>query len=371
MIRRLALAATLALGAFDTAGAAEWHPYRHISQAPLGFWFVAVMVIGALLLFTYWAVERPVSGREASPSRKGYHALGALVLAMTVFTLLLYVVVAGRIDALGASDDAWAWSPGETLQDPGGSDMSGEPYRGYQVYRAEGCTYCHTMYVRPQDIATGWAPGATEADVSVPQDFANYPYTLLGTQRNGPDLSIIGRQIPDMSYQIAHLQNPRQFKPNSIMPRYDYMSQDDLQDLAAYLVSLGNDPRKLKAGTLDDADTATGSGGPSVPTDTDTPAAQGKKLYSSLGCVGCHSTDGARNVGPTFQGLYGHDVALESGETVTADDGYLTRAIRDPKADIVKGYPAVMPAAYGDMSDADLDALIAFIESLSDDSGSH
>jgi cytochrome c oxidase subunit 2 len=49
--------------------------------------------------------------------------------------------------------------------------------------------------------------------------------------------------------------------------------------------------------------------------------------------------------------------------TVTADAAYLTRAIRDPAAEIVAGYPPVMPP-YAGLAEAEVAALIAWMESL-------
>jgi len=69
----------------------------------------------------------------------------------------------------------------------------------------------------------------------------------------------------------------------------------------------------------------------------------GAGLYASLGCQGCHSLDGSKSTGPTFKGLYGSQVQLTNGKTVTADEKYLLDSIIDPDLDIVKGYqPGVM-----------------------------
>jgi len=69
----------------------------------------------------------------------------------------------------------------------------------------------------------------------------------------------------------------------------------------------------------------------------------GKGLYASLGCQGCHSLDGSKSTGPTFKGLYGSQVQLTNGKTVTADEQYLLDSIIDPDLDIVQGYqPGVM-----------------------------
>jgi len=95
-------------------------------------------------------------------------------------------------------------------------------------------------------------------------------------------------------------------------------------------------------------------------------AAIGEALAKQNGCLGCHSTDGSRRVGPSFKGLFGSQRSvLKEGEerTVTADAGYLAHAIKEPGEEVVKSYPAVMPP-YPALSDADLGALIAWLESL-------
>lgn len=84
----------------------------------------------------------------------------------------------------------------------------------------------------------------------------------------------------------------------------------------------------------------------------------------ALGCVSCHSTDGARSEGPTWKGLYGSQVTLADGSTVTVDDAYLRRAILDPQADVAPGYVTAMPTV--DVSEAEVDRLVAYIQTLSD-----
>jgi cytochrome c2 len=80
-------------------------------------------------------------------------------------------------------------------------------------------------------------------------------------------------------------------------------------------------------------------------------------------CIGCHSVDGSTMVGPSWKGIYGESVQLESGETVVIDDAYLTRAIVDPLAEIVKGYPPAMPP-YSWLTAQQIADIIAYIKSL-------
>ena len=80
-----------------------------------------------------------------------------------------------------------------------------------------------------------------------------------------------------------------------------------------------------------------------------TPEDRGAFWHSAegLGCVACHSLDGAPGVGPTWQGLYGRQEELEDGGTVTVDDPYITTSIIDPNAQITAGYlPNLMPQNY-------------------------
>ncbi len=91
----------------------------------------------------------------------------------------------------------------------------------------------------------------------------------------------------------------------------------------------------------------------------------GKKLYSKLGCVACHSTDGSIKIAPTFQGLYGKQEELTDGTFVTVNDDYIKQSILMPQKQVTKGYAPIMPTFQGRVSERDISGLIAFIKSLS------
>jgi cytochrome c oxidase subunit 2 len=98
-----------------------------------------------------------------------------------------------------------------------------------------------------------------------------------------------------------------------------------------------------------------------------TTAGPGAAIAQKMGCVGCHSTDGSTLVGPSWKGLYGHPVTVTTNgadRTVTADDAYLERSIREPAADVVKGFPNVMPSFKGRLSDSDVKQLVDYIKKL-------
>ena len=95
------------------------------------------------------------------------------------------------------------------------------------------------------------------------------------------------------------------------------------------------------------------------------PAERGQKLYETYGCRACHSIDGSPLVGPTWKGLYGSDRKFTDGSTATADDAYLTEAIRTPGAKVVDGFQDLMPAAIAaSMTNQQIQDVIEFIKSL-------
>lgn len=92
------------------------------------------------------------------------------------------------------------------------------------------------------------------------------------------------------------------------------------------------------------------------------PAAEGRAVAVDNGCAACHGADGQGAIGPAWAGLAGSTVTLEDGRQVVADTAYLRRSVLEPDADLVDGYTVAMPKA--DLEPAEVDALIAYIESL-------
>lgn len=95
-----------------------------------------------------------------------------------------------------------------------------------------------------------------------------------------------------------------------------------------------------------------------------TAAAEGRSIARSNGCAACHGRNGEGGPGPAFVGLFGSTVELDDASTVAADVDYLIESIRDPGAKTVAGYGIVMPT--NDLSDAEIAAVIAWIEALAD-----
>jgi len=90
----------------------------------------------------------------------------------------------------------------------------------------------------------------------------------------------------------------------------------------------------------------------------------GKRVAEAHGCFKCHSTDGEQHIGPTWTDLYMRKTLLLTGETITAEEGYLTESMMDPYAKVVKGYQQVMPSYRGKLTAPEAAALVEFIKSL-------
>ena len=92
---------------------------------------------------------------------------------------------------------------------------------------------------------------------------------------------------------------------------------------------------------------------------------KGLELLGTKGCLGCHTTDGTRKVGPTFKGLYGSNVTVVTNgreRTIAADEDYIERSVRNPGADVVKGYPNIMPKI--PVTDEELKEILEYLETL-------
>jgi mono/diheme cytochrome c family protein len=183
-----------------------------------------------------------------------------------------------------------------------------------------GCAECHTF-----DIATG---------------------------KTGPDLTNIV-QNKGRDYVRNSIVNPNgMVAPDhapGIMPQTFAFALTDIE-----LESIIDYLENPAAATLTVAATPT----PTGPLD-------GKQVAQNAGCFACHSVDGSAMVGPTWQGLFGHEVELEDGSKVIADEAYLLESIVKPGAKIVKGYQNLMPANYEQLlTPEQITAIIEYIKLL-------
>jgi cytochrome c oxidase subunit II len=92
-------------------------------------------------------------------------------------------------------------------------------------------------------------------------------------------------------------------------------------------------------------------------------ASSGQKLFQQLPCASCHKTDGTGRC-PVLEGLFGKQVQLQDGRTVTVDESYIRESILDPKAKVAAGYEPIMPNFTGLLSEEQVAQLVAYIKSI-------
>ena len=93
---------------------------------------------------------------------------------------------------------------------------------GRDVYVREGCYNCHSQMIRPFRAETERYGHYSVAGESV----WDHPF-LWGSKRTGPDLARVGGRYSD-EWHRAHLYNPRNVVPESIMPAYPWLVEQSL-----------------------------------------------------------------------------------------------------------------------------------------------
>ncbi|MBI5642494.1 MAG: cytochrome-c oxidase, cbb3-type subunit II [Deltaproteobacteria bacterium] len=93
---------------------------------------------------------------------------------------------------------------------------------GRDIYIREGCYNCHSQMIRPFRAETErYGPYSKPAE-----SMYDHPYQW-GSKRTGPDLARVGKKYPD-SWHVQHMEDPRSIVPESVMPRYPWLAQTEL-----------------------------------------------------------------------------------------------------------------------------------------------
>jgi cytochrome c oxidase cbb3-type subunit II len=102
---------------------------------------------------------------------------------------------------------------------------------GRNIYIREGCYACHSQMIRTlRDEVDRYGPYSLAVE-------SKYDHPMLwGSKRTGPDLARVGEKYSDQ-WHVAHLNNPRDVVPVSVMPAYGWLSTTELRtdDLPLHL----------------------------------------------------------------------------------------------------------------------------------------
>ncbi len=232
----------------------------------------------------------------------------------------LDVLLVGSLLVFAAVVSVVVLLPGLTIPDSPSADHRPRTeleQRGREIYVSNGCTYCHSQYVRSLD----WGMGAQRI-ARLGDYVADRPH-LLGSQRTGPDLSQQGGEHPD-DWHVAHFHNPRHTRPESIMPPFEFLGPEKIEALIAYKQSLGYrnaDVRvarqeKWKKRAIDAFESGTEANIewlhshvpkpwrelPNPYPATQASLERGKRIYQGF-CIGCHGPVGD-GMGPAAPRLY-------------------------------------------------------------------
>ena len=102
---------------------------------------------------------------------------------------------------------------------------------GRDIYIREGCYVCHSQMIRPfRDETERYGNYSLAAE-----SMYDHPFQW-GSKRTGPDLARVGGRYSN-EWHVEHLTNPRSLVPESIMPRYGFLSDAplDYANIGAHL----------------------------------------------------------------------------------------------------------------------------------------
>ncbi len=95
---------------------------------------------------------------------------------------------------------------------------------------------------------------------------------------------------------------------------------------------------------------------------------KGLEIMRANACMGCHSLDGAKLVGPSFKGVFGTErTVIVDGKTTTvvADEEYMKRAIIDPNKEVVEGYPPNVMQSYKKIiAEEDINHIVDYLKTI-------
>ena len=225
--------------------------------------------------------------------------------------------------------------------------------RGQEQYETY-CTPCHGSTGDGQGIIMVGRYGYVPAP--------SYHIDRLRNAEDGYLYSTIAngiRNMPSYAHQIDVKDRWAVVAYIRALQRSQYVPENEMQQYDVDLASLKQQYQQAQEEAMAQQEAQAEAGGGEIS------AARGEKLYEGNACQTCHSRDGSDGIGPTHLNIFGRTEQLADGSSITVDEEYLRESIVDPNAKIVEGYDPVM-APYSFLSDAEVQSLIEYMKTLSD-----
>ncbi|MGB7483631.1 MAG: c-type cytochrome [Castellaniella sp.] len=316
-----------------------------------------------------------LNGTDCREPAKRRIALAVLALMLAIFLLL----------------SVWSFLPSRGQAVPNSIQYGGvDAVEGKRVFQAYNCMGCHTIvgngaYLGPDltrihaDAGAAWlaaflpSAGGWPTSAAVRVQLQN---PAAQADAGSADLQAYLQRYPGAAERLNERGGQHTLMPNLPLDAREVTALIAFLKYTSTLHTEGWPPKPHEGRRIPAAFQPSGDAASTAVTGAEPKAAapagqvqdavaRGRQLVSDLGCVACHATDQKRTVGPGWGGLAGHEVQLTDGTTVTADEAYIVRSIREPDAQTVAGYPPhVMPSYDALIDDADMKAIVAYLSSL-------
>jgi len=136
-------------------------------------------------------------------------------IGLLIVLSILVISVGGLVQIIPLFFQSSTTNPVEGLKPYSALQLTGR-----DIYIREGCVGCHSQMIRPFRAET-----ERYGHYSVAGEFVYDRPFLWGSKRTGPDLHRVGGRYSD-DWHIAHLLNPRDVVPESIMPSYPWLLEE-------------------------------------------------------------------------------------------------------------------------------------------------
>jgi cytochrome c oxidase subunit 2 len=308
------------------------------------YWLSVVLfigIVGAMLYFAWKYRER--KGHKAEPTGHNLPLeIGWTVAPIFILIFLFHKGFAGYVDMMVAPANSmeihvnakqWGW---EFVYPNGASDkeLHAPVHKPVKLIMASS-DVIHSFYVPALRQKRDVVPG-TYSSVWFEATHTGQDDIVCAEYCGGRGKDSNGNELP-FEQMTGH------------WSMHSMLHVESEEDFTKYLIGIGD-----KCAVF----TAKGQ-----PCPDNVQAEEGQKIYAKKACQSCHTTTGAKLVGPSWKGIWGKEESTDHG-MIKVDDAYVRESILQPQAKIVTGYPPTMPSFTGQISDAEIAEVIAYIKSL-------